>query len=257
MTGRGAAGWLLCLLLPAVAPAQSTTIELTGGTQSLSGAYGDGGSLGVRIRHARGRDVWHAAVSRESGFGDQGYWGSIANTHVFDPRWYSYVSAAASTEVFFLPRYRIDGQLARKFGPELRWVVSAAMTASAAHDEHRDIGAGVGLVRYLTDYLILDGSVFWNRSSPGAVIARRQRAAVTFVRPQHYQLSLRAGYGGEAYQLTGAASVLIDFNSVEAGITWELWTSGSTGFSLGAEYYDNPAYHRTGLFASVFKRFGS
>jgi YaiO family outer membrane protein len=236
--------------------AQQTTVELVGGAQSLTGGYGDGGSIGIRFRHDRARDVWYAGVHRESRFDDTGFLGSIANTHVLDADWYSYLGIAASTDAIFLPQFRIDAQLARKLGAARQWVTTVSAAAAAAHDEHRDYGAGVGLIRYFASGLVVDGSVFFNRSTPGDVIARRQHLAITYLRPRRYQLSARASYGEEGYQITGAAATLVDFSSGDISVRWQQWLTSGTGISAAAEYYTNPFYSRTGFTVSLFKQFG-
>jgi YaiO family outer membrane protein len=249
-------GLCLTLLFAAPAGAQTFTVELVGGRQALSAGYGDGGMIGVRTRYEAPANVWYAAVTREARFNDTGYSASLANTHVINPDWYSYLSVAGSTETFFLPRYRVDGQIARKFGAERQWVATAAVGMSAAHDEHRDAGAGIGLIRYFEQGVIIEGSVFWNRSNPGGIIGRRQHLAVTWVRPQRFQVTVRAGAAREAYQLTAVETVLVDFNSTEAALAWQQWLTPSSGVSVAFDYYQNPAYHRSGITASVFKRFG-
>ena len=70
-----------------------------------------------------------------------------------------------------------------KFGSSRQWAATLSAATSAAHDEHRDLSGGIGLIRYFRSGLVIDGSVFWNLSNPGEVIARRQQVAVTYLRP--------------------------------------------------------------------------
>jgi YaiO family outer membrane protein len=248
-------GVLLCssALATTSAHAQTWTIELAGGAHANS-SYPDGDMMSLRLRHDSPANVWYGAVTRESRFGDAGWTGSLANTHVFNEDWYSFVSVAAGRAAFFVPRYRLDAQLARKFGEARRWVGVLSAGSSAAQDEHRDAGAGIGLIHYLPMYVILEGAVYWNRSNPGHVIARRQLLAATWFRPRRHQLSARVSTGSEAYQLTGGEAVLIDFKSTDAVLSWQRWVSASLGFTTSLEYYTNPTYRRSGVTVSVFKQ---
>jgi YaiO family outer membrane protein len=236
--------------------AQTFTVELVGGRQAISAGYGDGSMVGIRSRYELPRDVWYAALSREARFDDSGFYASVANTHVLSEKWYAHAGVAASTEALFLPRYRADAQIARKFGTDLRWVGTVRASVSAAHDEHRDAGAGVGLMHYFGNGIVAEGGVFWNRSNPGSVSARRQQLAVTWLRPLRFQVTARASAGREAYQIVGPDALLVDFTSSDASVVWQQWLSSGSGLSVGFDFYDNPAYRRTGITASVFKQFG-
>jgi YaiO family outer membrane protein len=233
----------------------TVTVELNGQVQSLSGAYPDGAATGLRASWRRERDFWTGFVGHERRFGASGEQAGVANTHTFSERWYTYAAAAASTETFFLPRYRVDGMLARKLGSENEWVVSASGFAAAAHDEHRDRSVGLGVIRYFGSGLIVDAGILWNRSSPGSVTARRQTLTATYAQPR-YSLSSRVGWGRESYQLIGASAELVDFASTEASVRYQRWLSSRAGATLIVEYYDNPFYRRGGLSLSVFRVYG-
>jgi YaiO family outer membrane protein len=262
MIGRSTCVVLACLGLQlfwavqATAQSGTLTVELSGNVQSLSGPYGDGGGLGLRAAWVRDRNVWSAFGNHERRFGASGLIGGMANTHTFSPDWYAYAAAAASTEAFFLPRYRLDGQIARKLGGHRQWVVATSLTAAAAHDEHRDLGAGIGVIRYFESGFILDGAVNWNRSRPGDLTSRRQTLTATYARAMRHSISGRVSWGREAYQLTSAATSITGFSSHELSLRYQRWLVSNSGATISAEYYDNPHYQRTGLYLTVFRQFG-
>src|SRR5688572_20477118 len=113
------------MLVPFSARAQ-TSIEVTGGRASLSNGQGTHTSTGIRLRHARPRDIWYIGLSRETRASESGFLGSVSNTHILNPVWTSHLSATTSTAAFFLPRYRFDGQLGRQLGGPRAWVVTGA-----------------------------------------------------------------------------------------------------------------------------------
>lgn len=244
----------ITMLAPLSAAAQ-TSVEVTGGTASLSNGQGTHTSTGIRLRHAQPRDIWYLGLSRESRLNESGFLGNVSNTHILSPVWTSHLGATTSTAAFFLPRYRFDAQLARKLGGPRAWVVTGSLMHSAARDDHSDVGAGIGLSRFLTRTLAVDASVMWKLIMPEDFIARRQNAGVAWYTPQR-ELSVRAGFGEEGFQLVSADSVLVGFNSQDVTVRWLEWTSSTIGVAVSATYYKNPDYHSTGYSATVVTRLG-
>ena len=241
--------------LPVAAAAQ-TTVEVTGGTTQLSGGLGSHTSSGIRLRHATARDVWHLGVSRETRQSQTGWLGNISNTHTLDALWTSHLSATTSTDAFFLPRYRFDGQLARKLGGPRAWVVTGSLMTSASRDDHSDVGAGVGVLRFLPAGFAVEGAVMWKRTLPEDFISRRQNAGITWYQPQR-EVSVRGGFGEEGFQLISADSVLVGFDSHDVTVRWLEGVAGGLGIAVSATYYKNPAFHSTGYNVTVVRRLGS
>lgn len=245
---------IIGLLLPISVRAQ-TSVEVTGGTTSLSNGLGTHSSSGVRLRHQQPRDIWYLGVSRETRLNKTGWLGNVSNTHMLSSIWTSHLSATAGTDVFYLPRYRFDGQLARKLGGPRAWIVTGSLMHSAARDEHSDVGAGVGVARFLTPALAVDASVMWKRTMPEDFISRRQNAGVAWYHPQR-EVSVRTGFGEEGFQLVSADSVLVGFNSHDVTGRWLEWISATVGIAISATYYGNADYHSSGYSATVVKRLG-
>lgn len=245
----------ITLLLPTAARAQ-TTVEVTGGSTDLSNGLGTHTSSGIRLRHERPRDIWYLGVSRESRQSETGWLGNVSNTHTLSNVWTSHLSATTSTDAFFLPRYRFDGQLARKLGGPRAWVVTGSLMTSASRDEHSDVGAGFGVLRFLPAGFAVEGSVMWKRTMPEDFISRRQNAALTWYRPAR-EVSVRAGFGEEGFQLISADSVLVGFNSHDVTVRWLEWLGPTTGIAVSGSYYKNPAFHSSGYSVTVVQRLGS
>ena len=71
---------------------------------------------------------------------------------------------------------------------------------------------------------------------------------------QHY-VTLRAGFGKEAYQLVGPVATITDFHSQTLTITWRQWVGPHWGVNVVADYYHNPTYMRGGTSFGFFKEF--
>ena len=241
-------------LLPSAARAQ-TSVEISGSTYDLSSGLGTHTSTGIRLRHERPRDIWYLGVFREERQGVVGWLGNISNTHTLSPVWSSHLSASASTDVFFLPTYRFDGSLARRLGGPRAWVVTGLAMTQEWRDEHRDVGAGFNVFRFLPAGLAVEAGVMWKRTTPEDFISRRQNAGLYWYRPRR-ELSVRGGFGEEGFQVVSVDSVLVGFDSHDVTVRWLEWLSGNMGFAVSATYYKNPAYHSTGYSASVVRRIG-
>lgn len=242
-------------LLPPAARAQ-TTVEVSGGTSDLSNGLGTHTSTGIRLRHARPRDIWYLGVWRETRLSETGWLGNISNTHTLSPVWTTHLSASAATDVFFLPRYRFDGQLARKLGGPRAWVVTGSLMTDAWRDEHSGVGAGFSVLRFLPAGLAVEAGVMWKRTMPEDFISRRQTAGVMWYQPQR-ELSVRGGFGEEGFQVVSPDSVLVGFNSHDVTFRWLEWVSGNLGIAISGSYYKNPAFHSKGYSATVVRRLGS
>jgi YaiO family outer membrane protein len=241
-------------LTPVTARGQ-TSVELISGTSQVSGANGRHSSFGVRVRHYRARDVWSASVSHESAFNDEGWLGNISNTHTFNDKWWSHLGATTSIDAFFLPRYRFDAQLARRFGPKRVWQVTGSAMTRAAQDEHRDVGGGVGVLRYLPGGFAAETQVFWTHTSPEDIVTRRHHVGAMWF-GKNRELSARVGFGKESYLPITADSTMVAFNSYDLTGRWVEPISSTVAIAISGTYYDNPHYRSTGYSLGVVKRLG-
>jgi YaiO family outer membrane protein len=245
---------LLSMVLPLTARGQ-TSVELISGRSQVTGSHGHNTSFGVRVRHQRARDIWYLGVSHESAFGDDGWLGNISNTHTFNDKWSSHLSATTSMDAFFLPRYRFDAQLARRFGPKRVWQVTGSAMTRAAQDEHRDVGAGVGVFRFLPGGFAAETSVFWTHTSPEDIVTRRHHVGVMWF-GRGRELSARVGFGKESYMPIRPDSTMVAFNSYDVTGRWVEPISATVAVAITGTYYDNPHYRGTGYSVGVVKRLG-
>jgi YaiO family outer membrane protein len=244
----------LLTLLPEAVAAQ-TSVELISGTSQVSGSTNNHTSFGIRVRHQRPRDIWYFGVSRESAYGDEGWLGNISNTHTFNDKWRSHLSATTSMDAFFLPRYRFDAQLSRGFGPQRVWQITGSAMTRAAQDEHRDVGGGVGVFRFLPGGFAAETSVFWTHTSPEDIVTRRHHVGVMWF-GRGRELSARVGFGKESYLPITADSTMVAFNSYDVTGRWVEPISTTVAVAISATYYDNPHYRSTGYSVGVVKRLG-
>ena len=251
----------ICFALGALAVVLSqpvraqTTVELISGRSEVSGGHGSHTSTGLRVRHQRARDIWYLGVSLESRFGDEGWLGNISNTHTFNQDWSSHVSATTSADAFFLPRYQFDAQLSRRLGARRAWVITGSAMTRAAQDEHRDLGAGIGVLRFFRGGLAAETSVFWTRTLPEDIITRRQHVGLMWF-GQRRQLSARVGFGKESYLPVTQDSVLVAFDSYDVTVRWLEPITPATAIAVAASYYYNPHYRSRGYSVTVVQRLG-
>jgi YaiO family outer membrane protein len=242
----------------AAATAQQSTGMLEAGVlqHALSAGFPDWRHAFVRgnLRTSE-NNVWDADLVHARRFGDTGTMLVLGNTHQFSPLWYGNFSVAASHGGFFLPRLRVDLTANRKWGARSELVTTVGIMAFKAKDGHEDRSVLLGLSYYFTIPLVIEGGVRINRSNPGAVPSHANYAALTYGRQDHAIVSLRHGFGTEAYQLIGANALLVDLDSKVSTLTWRQWLRPRQGLQLRAEHYSTPFYRRRGVELALFQEF--
>jgi len=223
--------------------------DLTQGNPSWSGGF-------VKGTWQRNPDVvWLGEVSAQHRFNDRGVYLSLGATRVFNQDWYGALFAATSSGGFFLPRFRVDAFLSRKWLEQRNLVTTAGLSGIRAKDEHRDLNLFLGSSYYFDTPWIVEGGFHFNRSDPGGVTANNAYAAVTRGRAGDYYLTLRHSAGREAYQLIGPEATISDFSSRSSSLVYRKWLSPRIGFNLRAEHYSNPFYRRNSVEVSTFQDF--
>lgn len=223
--------------------------NLTGNNSNWNDQYLRGGV------HLTGKDYVTGEVSHQNHFGDGGTFYGLGYTRDFDENWYGFLSAGTSSGGFFLPRVRVDGLLFRKLLEKKNLVASVGFTYYKAKEVYTDKTILLGLTYYFDAPWIVQLGGRLNRSDPGGIRSNRGNIAVTYGRDKEQYLTLKYDGGTEAYQLTGAQSLLSDFTSHEVSLTWRKWLTKRYGFNLRAVYYENPSYKRKQAEIGVFAEF--
>jgi YaiO family outer membrane protein len=200
-------------------------------------------------------DTWLGEVVDAREFGDRGQLFVLGDTHTFSPLWYASVSASTSNHGFFYPHARADVTVNRKWGALSNVVTTVGITAVNAKDGHADRSVLLGLSYYAAGPWLAEAGTRLNRSNPGRVDSRSQYLALTYVRAQRRIVSLRQGWGEEAYQYISSGALLVNFHSHTTTATWREWVTAHAGFQLRAESYHNPYYDRRGLEVALFQEF--
>jgi YaiO family outer membrane protein len=124
-----------------------------------------------------------------------------------------------------------------------------------AKDVHRDHTFYTGSTYYFEKPWIVEEGIYFNLSHPGAVFAPAGFVAVTQGHNKQQYVTVRAGFGEEAYQLIGPTATLSQFNSETLTITWRKWMGPDWGFNFVGDYYHSPFYLRGGSTFGFFKEF--
>lgn len=246
---------------PAPAPpaepgiALKRSLELSAGGQSLSDGYGRWGDVTLRGTVAGGAHVLQGELSAHERFGARGAYVAVGDTYTFNPDWYGSLALGLGDGAFYLPRYRVDATLYRKWLADRSLVSSIGAGYYDAPDGHTDRSLALGLIYYFDAPWVVEGGVRFNSSDPGAIRTRQHYLAATWGRDKQDLVSARYGWGGEGYLSIAANTQLVNFDSREASLSWRHWLGPRGGFLLGVSRYSNPSYQRSGINAGVFGDF--
>jgi YaiO family outer membrane protein len=200
-------------------------------------------------------DRLRGEVLKAREFHDTGNYASVGDTHNFNDLWYGSLTAGGSSDGFFLPRYRLDGFINRKWLDARNLVTTLGLGVDHARDVHKDQSLFLGMTYYFSTPWIVQGGFRLNRSDPGSIYAPQGFVAVTQGEYKKHYVTLRLDYGREAYQIVGVGSTISDFNSRAASAAVKEWVGESWGLNVRAERYHNPVYDRTGFTIGLFKEF--
>ncbi|MES2402152.1 MAG: YaiO family outer membrane beta-barrel protein [Pseudomonadota bacterium] len=231
------------------------SLQLDTSAQNLSGGYGNWRDVTLRGTYGSGAHLLQGELSAQHRFNKDGTFVGISDTYTFDQDWYGSLAVGAGDGAFYLPRYRVDATLYRKWLADRRLVSSVGVGYYSAPDGHTDRSLALGLVYYFEAPWIAEGGVRLNSSNPGGIRTQQQFVALTYGRDKQNLVSARYGWGGEGYLALTANTQLVNFNSNEASLTWRHWLNASTGVLVGANRYTNPLYTRSGLTVGVFHAF--
>lgn len=203
------------------------------------------------------KNRWNGEFLDQREFKSNGQYLMVGNTHSFNSDWYSIIDVGGADEGFFLPRYRIDAFLNRKWLSDKSLVTTLGLGDYKSMDDHSNQSLFLGATYYFPQYWIAQGGITFNDSRPGNVKSTYEFLALTEGEDKKHFVTLRYAFGREAYQITGPSPLqtLSDFHSDIVSLDWRQWVRGTWGFDMLGEYYHNPSYSRTGITLGVFDEF--
>ena len=230
-------------------------LELSTGYQNLTGGFGEWRDVTLRGTYGLPSHILQGEVSINRRFNKDGIFVGLSDTYTFNEDWYGSIAVGFGDGAFYLPRYRVDATLYKKWLPQKNLVTSIGAGQYKAPDGHTDNSLSLGLVYYFDTPFVAEAGLRLNSSNPGAIRTQQQFLALTYGRVKQNLVTLRHAWGREGYQTVGVTTQLIDFASKETSISWRHWFAPRTGLVLGANSYKNPSYNRDGLSVGIFHDF--
>ena len=235
--------------------AKQRSLELSVGSQNLSSGYSNWSDATLRGSYGVASHLLQGEVSVNRRFDKTGTFLGLSDTYTFNEDWYGSVAFGAGDGAFYLPRYRVDATLYKKWLADRSLVTSIGAGYYKAPDGHSDSSVSLGLVYYFASPWVAEGGVRFNTSNPGAIKTQQQFAALTYGRVKQDLVTARYAWGGEGYQTIATSTQLVNFTSNEASLSWRHWLNPRTGILLAANRYSNPFYSRSGLNIGIFHDF--
>ncbi|RYF01880.1 MAG: YaiO family outer membrane beta-barrel protein [Comamonadaceae bacterium] len=240
---------------PVQSDERTRNLQLSAGTQHLTGNYGNWHDVTLRGAWGLPGHTLQGELSSHKRFGVGGTYAAIGDTHDFSEDWYGSAAFGAGDGAFYLPKYRVDVALNRKFLERRQLVGTLGAGYYRAPDGHSDRSLLLGATYYLEAPWIVEGGVRFNDSAPGSVRTRQHFIAATWGRQKADMVTARLGWGGEGYLAVGPATQLVNFDSREVSLAWRHWFNANTGFLVAAHRYSNPLYRRVGASIGLFHDF--
>jgi len=231
------------------------SIELSTGAQHLSNDYGDWRDVTLRGAYGSGANVWQGELSAKREFGQNGSFLGLSDTVTISPDWFAMLSIGAGDGAFYLPQFRSDAFLYRKWLEQRNLVTSLGAGYYRAPDGHTDQSLSLGAVYYFSEPWILEAGVRYNYSDPGSIRSNQQFVAATYGTVGHDVVTARYGWGAEGYLAIASNVTLVNFDSHQASLSWRHWFNRKSGVLLAAEQYTNPSYQRQGITVGLFHQF--
>ena len=230
-------------------------LELSAGGQNLSGGFGNWRDVTLRGTYGLPSHVLQGELSQNHRFGVNGTFVGLSDTYTINDDWHGSVAVGAGDGAFYLPKFRVDATLYRKFLQGRNLVGSVGVGYYDAPTGYTDRSVSLGATYYFEAPWIVEGGVRMNTSNPGSVTSQQQFVALTYGRPKQNLVTGRYGWGSEGYLAVGTGAQLVNFDSREASLTWRHWVNANTGVLVGVNRYTNPSYRRSGAMVGIFHDF--
>ena len=240
---------------PEVQPNGLRSVQAHEEENHLSAGYAHWREFGLRGIYQLGEHQLSAEAMNTTRFNENGNYLCLGDTLVLSPDGYASLNVGAGDGAPYLPRYRLDAFLYRKFLSDQRLVGSLGLGRYRAPDGHQDDNASIGLTYYFSQPWVVQGQIKHTRSQPGSIDTRQYFVAATWGHHQHTLVTGRYGWGQEGYQSLGDAQFITQFTSRQKTLTVQHWMGLDWGLKVTVDHYHNPYYDRHGLNVAVFKDF--
>jgi YaiO family outer membrane protein len=230
-------------------------LEMTARYDSLSGGFGNWRDLSVRGNAQLGEHQVQAELSSQEHFGVHGNFAGLSDTYIFSPDWYGSLAIGAGNGAFFLPQYRVDAFLNKKWFAEKNLVTFVGLGRYRAPDGHVDRSTSLGVVYYFSIPLILEVGIRCNTSDPGAVSSQQRYVAASYGQHGKHLFVARHGWGTEGYLPIAPGSSLVGYPSRETTLSWRQWYSRQSGVAVELHRYENSLFERKGAAITLFHDF--
>lgn len=240
---------------PAAGAQGLRSLELTAGAQNLTNNFGNWRELALRGAYGLPGHLLQGELSLHRRFGEDGAYASLGDTIDFNQDWFGSAAIGVGDGAFYLPRYRVDASLSRKWLPARNLVTSIGGGYYKAPDGHTDRSLLLGAAYYFEQPWIVEGGIRFNSSNPGSVQTTQQFLALTYGRQKQDVVTARVGWGEEGYLAIGPATQLVNFRSREASVSWRHWLNDRWAVVTALNVYRNPLYRRTGATIGLVREF--
>jgi YaiO family outer membrane protein len=230
-------------------------LELTARYDRLSGDLGNWRDLGVRGSAQAGAHLVQAELSSQQHFQTHGNFAGLSDTYTFSSDWYGSLAVGAGNGAFFLPRYRVDAFLNKKWFAEKNLVTFIGLGRYRAPDGHVDRSTSLGFISYFSIPLVLEGGIRRNLSDPGSVSSQQRYLAASYGQHGESLFVARHGWGTEGYLPIAPGSGLVGYASRETTLSWRQWTSQRSGVGVELHRYRNSLFQRKGATLTLFHNF--
>lgn len=221
----------------------------------LSAGFDRWRETGVRGIYQSGQHQLSAEALHTQRFNESGNYLGLGDTVVLNPEWYASLNVGAGDGAAYLPKYRIDGFIHRKFLDDLRLVGSLGLGLYRAPDGHQDDNVSLGLSYYFSQPWVVQAQVKSSHSNPGGIRTLQYFVAASWAVQPNTQITGRYGWGEEGYQSLGGSASITEFSSRQKTLTVQHRLGPDWGLRLSADNYHNPVYNRTGWRLALFKEF--
>lgn len=189
-------------------------------------------------------------------YGEHGDYAVGDLLHIINEDWYTSFGLGISNKTIFVPKYYIGGAVFRKFSATHRWIAYLGAHAYWWRPVYKTEDINPGLIYYFEKAWVIEIGTLLNQSNPGNVYSAAGYIAVTQGRVKEHYLTLRYGFGKEAYLPLGInVPGAVGYISNVITATWRQWWGQSFGTHIVGEAYTNKFYNRYGISIGLFKDF--